>query len=305
MPIGPSGMASPDRLVRRRSASPAMHNERHGDDRLGKRHSGDDAHAAGTSWHSRLRRRCVDAESRRSESAGEHCNLRHTVTVTVTVTAAADTEAARLLTKVATHMEAMSSAHFEKRTPDESVTGDFSSDGIDTDYALTLSLPAAQIEGMQMLEKDGVAYVSMGGLTAAGKFAKLDATSKVLGPLLAVAKGLRLGSAFADVAPAVETVKDLGPSTISGDSTEHYLLLIDSAKAHSLLNPGVAVPDSVSSQIPKTFHYNLFVTKDWLVRRVQFEVLGKATEMDYTDWGAPVHISAPPPSSIVTAPAGF
>ncbi|MCW2785566.1 MAG: LppX LprAFG lipoprotein [Marmoricola sp.] len=222
----------------------------------------------------------------------------------VTGTAGIGTDPTRLLTTLAANMEAKGSAHVDEQTPTELVSGTFSANSSGTDVAVTISVPGTQLQNLQVIAVGGATYVSLSQVTGAGKFAQIQATDTTLGPLLASLQTIRPGTTFSKVAPAVTKVRDLGPVTVGGDKTEHFLLLIDSLQSHQLLNPNVQLSPESAAKLPKTFRYNLYV-KDGLVRRVQFVLLGKATTLDYTHWGSSSHISAPPASALVATPAGL
>lgn len=212
--------------------------------------------------------------------------------------------ATAFLIKIANAMEAQRTVRFDKESPDEVVRGALSTNGAGTDAEMNLSLPTAHLDGLRYVIVGGTSYLSLPAVTGKGKYAKLNPGSE-LAALASVAQGLRLGSSFKTMAPAVEKVQDLGAVEIDGTQTEHYILLIDSAKSHALLNPGLTVPGSVASKIPKIFRYEIFVTSDSLVRRVRYTVLGKKTVLNYTDWGSRVLISPPPASAIVATPPGL
>jgi hypothetical protein len=143
---------------------------------------------------------------------------------------------------------------------------------------------------------NGFAYVSMPGLTPAGKYVKVDAKSS--DPAMA---GF---SSMVDSADPTKTFKafDIGlrnvrfvrSETIDGRKLDRYAVTVDTATA--LRAQGKTMPAGT----PKTLDYTLWMGTDHLVRRMSFDLTGVSMVMTMTEFNKPVSIKAPPARSIVT-----
>lgn len=209
------------------------------------------------------------------------------------------------LNQITAAMVASGSAEVVLRSAAESAAGRFTTMGARTDFDISVTVPASGFSNLEMKIVNGVSYVAVPGSTAAGKFFVLPPGNTSIGGLLTSLTAIQPGSTLLKLAPAVRSIVDLGAATIGSDLTEHYVLLIDTAKSNTALSTGVSPPSSVTSKLPKTIRYNLYITKDNLVRRVHISVLGKPLTVDYTHWGSAAQISAPSHADLIAAPAGF
>lgn len=201
-------------------------------------------------------------------------------------------------------MLAAGSVHVEQ-TGAENVVGDFVHDGAYTDLDITIT--TAGRAGLRLVARAvrGTVYVSIPAETGTGKFMKVDPRAGTLSALLISVTGMQPGKSLITVAPAVDGLRDAGAVTIDQQRTEHYVFRVNSLKAHDLLDPGVKVSDELVKKLPKEYDYNVYVTSDGLVRRVEIDVFGKPMVFDYTRWGSAIHVHAPAPADLVAAPSGF
>jgi LppX_LprAFG lipoprotein len=175
-----------------------------------------------------------------------------------------------------------------------------------TAMQLTMQLTASSgaTSKVDMRFVDGAFYMAIPGLTPAGKFFKVDSSSKTLGSVIDNLKSMRPDSALAAVRKSVKKIDDAGSEDIDGTPTEHYKLTISTKQAMSLL--GSQLPANVPTpSLPKTLTYDFWVTTDHLLRRAVFDVANNTMQLDYTRWGQPVDIKAPPASKVVQAPNGL
>lgn len=140
------------------------------------------------------------------------------------------------------------------------------------------------------------AYLSIPGLTPAGKFMKLSADQARdpkagLGDLLDSGDPTKTFKSFGSALRSIRFVKS---ETIGGEKLDRYAVTVDTAKA--LAAQGKPVPAGV----PKTLTYSLWMDSTHLVRRLSFDLSGVSMVMSMTDYNQAVKISAPPASKIVT-----
>jgi hypothetical protein len=141
------------------------------------------------------------------------------------------------------------------------------------------------------------AYLSIPGLSPAGKYVKIDAAQardhKVggLGDLLDSGDPTKTFKSFG---AALRGVKFVRSETIGGQKLDHYAVTVDTAKVLAAL--GKAVP----ADVPKTLTYSLWMDSAHLIRRMSFDLAGVSMLMTMTDFNQPVDISAPPASKVVS-----
>jgi hypothetical protein len=186
-----------------------------------------------------------------------------------------------------------------------SVAGDFGSSAGAFDFSFKETFKGKTPFTAEFRRVRGSYFISAPQLTGAGKFAQVDMATSPLRAMSSQLANLRPGASLASVVPAVNSMSDYGPAVIDGVATEQYFLLLDPIKASGLLSPGVPLTPALKARLPKQFAYTIFVSGNDLVQRVRYDGFAGETTIDYTNWGAPPHISAPPASSLVPAPPGL
>jgi hypothetical protein len=159
--------------------------------------------------------------------------------------------------------------------------------------AMSMSMTGAAFQGKtaKMLLVDKVAYMSIPGVTPAGKFVKIDdAQSGDLGELLDGGDPTKIFKSFDS---SMAGVKFVGSQTVGGQKLDRYDVTVNAAKA--LAAQGKKVP----AGMPKTVTYSLWMDKSHLVRKLTFELAGMSMVMTMSDYNKPVTITAPPASKIV------
>jgi hypothetical protein len=138
----------------------------------------------------------------------------------------------------------------------------------------------------------GTGYVSIPGMTPAGKYLKFksDETSE-LGELLDGGDPTKIFKSFDS---SLASVKFVRVETIGGEKLDRYDVTVNTAKA--LAAQGKKVPAGV----PKTLTYSMWMDKTHLVRRMSFDLGGVSMVMTMSDYNKPVSITAPPASKIVS-----
>ncbi|HEX3929198.1 MAG TPA: hypothetical protein VHW64_00725 [Nocardioides sp.] len=162
---------------------------------------------------------------------------------------------------------------------------------------MTMNLGSAGMSGVEMRLVDDTMYMRLGQMTQ-GKFVKFDLNdpSSPLGSLT---------SSLDQLDPS-KMMSDLKPSTFRGvrlvgtdSSGKHYHAVLVTANAPQLKG----LPASETADLPKTMAYDVWL--DGKGRLTKFVVsIPKLLKLTahYTDYGAPVHIAAPPASQITAMP---
>ncbi|MFT4010175.1 MAG: LppX_LprAFG lipoprotein [Nocardioidaceae bacterium] len=167
--------------------------------------------------------------------------------------------------------------------------------------AMSLTMSMSGMGGMEMRLVDGTMYMSMSPLTPTGKFVKLDDSIPGMDQL---SKSMDSMTQFTPekstemMRDSLKSLKEVGTTDIDGESTTHYKVTVDASKSMKELE----LPTGSAAQVPKVVKYDMFVTSDSLLRRVQVNSMGQSITIDYTDWGAPVTIEAPKASDLVELP---
>ena len=149
---------------------------------------------------------------------------------------------------------------------------------------------------------DGYLYVQDPS-SGTGKYLKVD-LSDPNGPLGAMGgtlDNLDPQSMIQRISPHLfRKVTDLGSQTLHGQQVEHYRVVADTHAAAGQLMSNL--PSTAS--LPKTMAYDVWL--DGQHRMARFTVLVKKVSKvtaTYQDYGADVHIAAPPASQIEAAPS--
>ena len=169
-------------------------------------------------------------------------------------------------------------------------------DGVQTASPLAMSMEMAgaafQGKTAKFVVVKGTAYVSIPGVTPAGKYVKFDAAeSPELGELLEGGDPTKIFKSFDS---SLATVKFVRSETIGGQKLDRYDVTVNTAKA--LAAQGKKVPAGV----PKSLIYSMWMDKTHLVRRLSFDLGGVSMVMTMSDFNKPVSITAPPASKIVS-----
>jgi hypothetical protein len=108
------------------------------------------------------------------------------------------------------------------------------------------------------------------------------------------------GAMLAKLSPDMfREVTDLGTDTVGGRRLEHFRIVLDTGAASKLVKN---LPSTAS--LPKTMTYDVWL--DGKNRLARFTMLMKKVSRvtaTYTDYGADVHISAPPASQVMQMPS--
>jgi len=169
-------------------------------------------------------------------------------------------------------------------------------DGIQTTKPVAMSMTmtgqAFQGNTAKMVVVKNTAYISIPGMTPAGKYLKF--TSGLNAQLDELVQGGDPTKIYKSFNSSMVSVKFVGTQTVGGEKLDRYAVSVNTAKA--LAAQGKKVPAGV----PKTLMYSMWLDKSHLVRRLSFDLSGVSMVMNMTDYNKPVHITAPPASKIVS-----
>jgi hypothetical protein len=147
---------------------------------------------------------------------------------------------------------------------------------------------------------DGVLYIQ--DPTGGGKYLKVDLNdpNTPLGSIGDALDNYDPQSMIDKMSPdTFRRVTDLGRETVGGQPLEHYRVVLDTHAATQILKN---LPSTAS--LPKTMTYDMWL--DSQDRMARFTMLMKKVSRvtaTYSDYGADVHITAPPASDVMAAPS--
>jgi hypothetical protein len=159
--------------------------------------------------------------------------------------------------------------------------------------AMSMEMAGAAFQGKtaKLLVVKNVAYMSVPGMTPAGKFVRIDsAQAGDLGELLDGGDPTKIFKSFDS---SLANVKFVRTETVGGQKLDRYDVTVNAAKA--LAAQGKKAP----AGMPKTLTYSLWMDKSHLVRKLTFQLAGIGMVMTMSDYNKPVRITAPPASKIV------
>src|SRR3954447_23171008 len=188
--------------------------------------------------------------------------------------------------------------------------------------AISMDMDAGGTGQMSMVLLDGVLYMKLpAGLAPGDKpWIKIDSTDKSNPMAQALGSVTDQMRQNADPREALEQFKDAGTiesteqTELNGEQTTHYKIKVDVQKLAENQKDATlkkAMQDAIGSGL-KDFPVDLWVNGDGLPARLSIEMptadptSGKAVpaevEVDYTKWGDPVDIKAPPADQVGEMP---
>jgi hypothetical protein len=155
---------------------------------------------------------------------------------------------------------------------------------------------------MDMRIVDNVMYIQ-DPTTGGGKYIKMDMSDPngPLGDLGSTFDSYKPNAMIAGISPDLyRKVTDLGSQDVGGRRLEHYRVVVDTRGASQVFKN---LPSTAS--LPRTMTSDIWL--DSQDRTAKFSMLMKKVSKvtaTYTDYGADVHITAPPASQITELPSG-
>lgn len=169
-------------------------------------------------------------------------------------------------------------------------------DAQDSEMEMSMDVQGQQID-MRMV--DGLIYISGAPMTQEGKWIEIDpsnAQDPMAQQFSSLAETGDLNSTFDAFEAGLQDVEHVGSEDIDGEPVEHYVLTVDAAAASE------AQGQQMQPGMPEQLEYDLYLTEDDLMRRVEFDLGGVAAVIDATEWGEEVDVEAPAKSDIVQMP---
>ena len=165
------------------------------------------------------------------------------------------------------------------------------------DSAMTMTMDMGSSMKLDMRLVDETMYMNMGAMTE-NKFLKIDLNdqsnpfAKQYGQIMDQMDPTKQMEQFKDAVTSFE--KKGEPQTIDGVEAQPYVVTVDTTKNAAFKD----LPEASKSQVPDTIVYTMYVGSDDLLRRMEFEIAGSKSTMNYSKWGEPVDIKAPPADQI-------
>ncbi len=183
--------------------------------------------------------------------------------------------------------------------PKTTAEGDVSYEGDTTAMRLSMQVPQAVADDVEMRLVDGMLYLAMPPMTPEGKFVELDTKDAdgPLGDLGGMAKGDPL-STLDGFESGLEDVEYVGEESVQGEDLDHYVLTVDAKKAAAAQGAG-------ADELPpgaRSLDYDLWLDSEDLIRRMEFSQGTGSIVITMSDWGEPVTVEAPPASAIMKMP---
>lgn len=172
------------------------------------------------------------------------------------------------------------------------------------DMRLVMDGTAMGAEEIELRVVDDVVYFSMPPMTAPGKFVALRPgdPGSPLGSMLGDMSGLDPRQTMDAFEDSLREVTYLGEEDVDGAELERYRITVDTrAMARSQGMPGGgSMPRGQG--MPRTVDYDLWLDDDALVRRMELEMEQMALAMEFSGWGEPVSVEAPPKRDLQEMP---
>lgn len=156
---------------------------------------------------------------------------------------------------------------------------------------INMEIPGAG--AVHMIMVDGNAYMSMPGVTEEGQFMQMPLEDIMGEDAEEFTNQIDMTSQWDAWETGAQSVTFVGPEDVDGETLNKYELLLDTT--------GLEEAEDVAG-MPAELTYNVWLDDQNFMRQVTFDIEGAETVMKMDDWGQPVDISAPDPSSIVEMP---
>ncbi|MEV7397482.1 LppX_LprAFG lipoprotein [Aeromicrobium sp. NPDC092404] len=164
----------------------------------------------------------------------------------------------------------------------------------DSALSMTMDMGGTQLD-MRLV--DEIMYMNMGAMTE-DKYLKIDLNdksnpfAKQYGQIMDQMDPAKQMDQFKDAVTSFE--KKGEPQKIDGVDAQPYVVKVDTTKIKAFKD----LPAASRSQVPETIVYTMYVGSDDLLRRMEFELAGSKSTMNYSKWGEPVDVEAPPADEI-------
>jgi hypothetical protein len=169
-------------------------------------------------------------------------------------------------------------------------------DGVQTakPVAMSMEMSGTAFEGKtaKIILVGTTAYVSLPGTTPSGKYLKVKADAG--GEFAELLESGDPTKIYKSLGGAVRSVKFVATEPVRRQKLDKYEVVVDTAKVFA------AQGKTLPARAPKALTYWMWLDKDHLVRKLEFNLSGVSMVMSMTDYNKSVEISAPPASKIVS-----
>lgn len=215
---------------------------------------------------------------------------------------ALDARAEEFLDRMSRGMGTKGTAHMEMTLSGKARStsvGDMAYDGRGSQLRLVTRNAALGSGAVEIVVVRDAAYLSLPGLTAAGKFIRVDAKDPRFQQLAGSSIQMSPAQSVKAFRAGLISVEDRGRDTVQGTPTTAYDVKVDTVRALQAQGSD-AVPG-----MPSTMTYRVWLDREDRMRRMALAIQGVRLSIELSKWGEPVDITAPPKSALVDAPPGF
>jgi lipoprotein LprG len=180
--------------------------------------------------------------------------------------------------------------------------GDVSYGGGKPSMQATMTVPQLGSRKMEMRYVGNIMYMQIPGMTPSGKFVAIDprdSSSPMAKSFAGLSDQMDPMASLKRMQTAVQSADRVGKGTVQGVAVDHYKVVVDTKKA---IGDAGGLAQQAQGQLPKTITYDLWLDSENLMRRMTFEVVGTAAEIEMSKWGEPVTVRRPAQSDIVKPP---
>jgi hypothetical protein len=213
-----------------------------------------------------------------------------------------DAAAEAFLDRMRRGMGKQGSAHLEMTVGGRAAStseGDMRYGPRGSEIRLTTRTPRLGRGALEMVVLRDAAYLSIPGLTPAGKFIRIGKDNPRFKELAGASLQLSPDQSVKAFRAGLISVEERGRETVQGVPTTRYDVTADSVRALQAQG-GDVVPG-----MPETLTYRVWLDGQDRMRRLGLAIQGVRLTMEMSRWNEPVDITAPPRSALVKAPPGF
>jgi LppX_LprAFG lipoprotein len=163
---------------------------------------------------------------------------------------------------------------------------------------MNMKSPALGGQAIELRLVDKVLYMNMGQMTN-NKFVSYDLSDKNNLPpgMDQLTSTLNPLAAFDSLEEGVQSVVLVGDEEVNGEQLAHYKVTVDSSKLDQLKQ----LP--TQADLPKTVTYDIWLDDQNRIRKItmstDMDSAPMTSEVEFSNWGEPVDIAAPPASEVV------
>jgi hypothetical protein len=152
---------------------------------------------------------------------------------------------------------------------------------------------------LQMVVVRDAAYLSLPGLTPAGKYVKIGKDDPRFSQFAGAAVQLGPEQSLKAFRAGLVSVEDLGEDQVQGEDATRFAVKVDAVRALQAQGSD-AVPG-----MPAELTYRVWLDRQDHMRRMSLRMQGVDLRIELSRWGRPVVITPPAKAQLVKPPPGF